>query len=337
VAGEPRLLCFDMGGTSCDVSVVEDGAVREAAGREVGGRPLALPMVDIHTVGAGGGSIAWRDPGGALRVGPRSAGAEPGPACYGRGGTEPTVTDANLLLGRLDAAKPISGVQLNVDAARGAVGRLAGELGMGVEECALGVVRVANAEMVRALRVMTVERGLDPRTFTLLAFGGAGPLHAAEMADELGITRILIPPASGVLSALGLAAADRRTQVQRTLMLRGGELTDDTLKNAIEDLRPGGSDIEIACDMRYRGQAHELTVRDAHSADQLRAAFAELHEERYGYRDDASDIELVTLRVTGVDPGPQVELRADDAELSLFVPDGWRREQTTHGVVLSRA
>jgi N-methylhydantoinase A len=188
--------------------------VRESAGREVGGRPLALPMVDIHTVGAGGGSIGWRDAGGALRVGPRSAGAEPGPACYGRGGGEATVTDANLVLGRLDASRPLSGVQLDAGAARAAVGRLAGELGLTADECALGIVRVANAEMVRALRVMTVQRGLDPRTFTLLAFGGAGPLHAAELADELGITRILIPPASGVLSALGLAAADRRAQVQ---------------------------------------------------------------------------------------------------------------------------
>jgi N-methylhydantoinase A len=336
-AGEPRLLCFDMGGTSCDVSVVEDGAVREAAGREVGGRPLALPMVDIHTVGAGGGSIGWRDAGGALRVGPRSAGAEPGPACYGRGGTEPTVTDANLVLGRLGASRPISGVQLDADAARAAVDRLAGELGLGVEECALGIVRVANAEMVRALRVMTVERGLDPRAFTLLAFGGAGPLHAAELADELGITRILIPPASGVLSALGLAAADRRTQVQRTVMLRGDALTDGALDAAIEELRPGGERVEVACDMRYRGQAHELTVRGVRSAQELREAFESLHGERYGYRDDASDIELVTLRVTGVDPGPRVELRADEAELSLFVPDGWRREQTGHGMVLSRA
>src|SRR4051812_6996120 len=336
-AGEPQLLCFDMGGTSCDVSVVEDGMVREAAGREVGGRPLALPMVDIHTVGAGGGSIAWRDAGGALRVGPQSAGAEPGPASYGRGGSEPTVTDANLVLGRLDAAKPLSGVRLDAGAARAAVGRLAAELDLDIEDCALGIVRIANTEMVRALRVMTVERGLDPRRFTLLAFGGAGPLHAAEMADELGITRILVPPASGVLSAWGLAAADRRTQVQRTLMLRGEELTDALLADAVEELRPAGERVEVACDMRYRGQAHELTIRDLRSAGELREAFAALHEERYGYRDDGNDIELVTLRVTGVDQGPAVELVAGDDELSLFVPDGWRREQTPNGVVLRRA
>jgi N-methylhydantoinase A len=336
-AGEPHLLCFDMGGTSCDVSVVEDGVVREAAGREVGGRPLALPMVDIHTVGAGGGSIAWRDAGGALRVGPRSAGAEPGPASYGRGGSEPTVTDANLVLGRLDAARPLSGVRLDAGAARAAVGRLASELDLDIEDCALGIVRIANTEMVRALRVMTVERGLDPRRFTLLAFGGAGPLHAAEMADELGITRILVPPASGVLSALGLAAADRRTQVQRTLMLRGEELTDAALTDAVEELRPAGERVEVACDMRYRGQAHELTIRDLRSAGELREAFAALHEERYGYRDEGNEIELVTLRVTGVDHGPAVELVAGDDELSLFVPDGWRQEQTANGVVLRRA
>jgi N-methylhydantoinase A len=337
VAGEPDLLCFDMGGTSCDVSVVEDGIVRESAGREIGGRPLALPMVDIHTVGAGGGSVAWRDAGGALRVGPRSAGAEPGPACYGRGGSEPTVTDANLVLGRLDAVKPLSGVRLDAGAARAAIGRLARELSLGIEECALGIVRVANSEMVRALRVMTIERGLDPRRFTLLAFGGAGPLHAAELADELGITRILVPPASGVLSALGLAAADRRTQAQRTVLLRGAELTDAALRDAIAQLRPAGELAEVACEIRYRGQAHELTVRDPGGADELREAFAALHAERYGYRDDEADIELVTLRVTGVDPGPAIELRAGGDEPSLFVTTGWRREETAHGTVLSRA
>jgi N-methylhydantoinase A len=336
-AGEPDLLCFDMGGTSCDVSVVQDGVVREAAGRTVGGRPLALPMVDIHTVGAGGGSIGWRDAGGALRVGPRSAGAEPGPACYGRGGTEPTVTDANLVLGRLDPERPLSGVALDVGAARAAVERLADELGLSVGDCAQGIVRVANAEMVRALRVMTVERGLDPRRFTLLAFGGAGPLHAAELADELQVTRILIPPASGVLSALGLAAADRRTQVQRTLLLRGDALTDEALGAAIGELRPAGARMEVACDLRYRGQAHELTVRDAASVAQLREAFAALHAERYGYREDEAEIELVTLRVTGIDPGPQVQLQADEAELSLHVPDGWRCARTAHGTVLTHA
>ena len=168
---------------------------------------------------------------------------------------------ATRVLGRLNAPRPLSGVQLDVAAARGAVEELAAQLGLGLEDCALGIVRVANAEMVRALRVMTVERGLDPRGFTLLAFGGAGPLHAVELAAELGITRILIPPASGVLSAVGLAAADRRAHVQRTLLLRGDELTDAALQDAVAELRPPGERVQVACDMRYRGQAHELTLR----------------------------------------------------------------------------
>src|SRR6476659_6783595 len=217
--GDGNALGLDMGGTSCDVCVVEGGEVRRTDSRRIGGRVIQLPMVDIHTVGAGGGSVGWRDPGGALRVGPRSAGAEPGPACYGRGGTEPTVTDANLVLGHLSADVPLAGdVALDADAAHAAVGRLADALGLDVRECAEGIVRVANAEMVRALRVMTVERGIDPRHFALLAFGGAGPLHAAAIAQELGMTRILVPRASGVLSALGLAAADRRADAQRTVL-----------------------------------------------------------------------------------------------------------------------
>jgi N-methylhydantoinase A/oxoprolinase/acetone carboxylase beta subunit len=340
---EPDLLCFDMGGTSCDVCVVEGGAVRESSGREVGGRPLALPMVDIHTVGAGGGSIGWRDAGGALRVGPRSAGAEPGPACYGRGGTEPTVTDANLVLGHLDPSEPLAGgVELDADAAREAVGRLAGELGLSVEDCAAGIVRVANAEMVRAMRVMTVERGVDPRDFALLAFGGAGPLHAAAIAEELGMRKILIPRASGVLSALGLAAADRRRDHARTVFLHGDDLTADAL--AVEDG-------EAAYDVRYRGQSFELTVRgvDADPAA-VREAFEAVHEERYGYKDPEGEIEVVTIRERHSEPGPDVEFEGDEAEdvegptvvrlpeATLVVPEGWAGTTDRTGtIVLERA
>ena len=325
-SGRSDLVCFDMGGTSCDVCVVEDGVVRETAGREVGGRPLALAMVDIHTVGAGGGSVAWRDPGGALRAGPRSAGAQPGPACYGRGGEEPTVTDANLLLGRLDAGAPLAGgVELDRAAAERAVGALAQELGLELLACAEGIVRVANSEMVRALRVMTVEQGIDPRRFALLAFGGAGPLHAAAIADELGMTTILCPRASGVLSALGLAAADRRATEQRTVLLAGDELTDGALGHAREVLGAaaretlGAQDarVEVAHDVRYRGQAHELTVRDLADPDlaTLRDAFEALHEERYGYRDADTGIEVVTIRAVATVAGPQLDLAAgDDAE-----------------------
>ena len=348
-SGRSDLVCFDMGGTSCDVCVVEGGAVRETAGREVGGRPLALPMVDIHTVGAGGGSVAWSDPGRALRVGPRSAGADPGPACYGRGGEEPTVTDANLLLGRLDAAGALAGgVELDEAAARRAVQGLAAELDLDLTACAEGIVRVANAEMVRALRVMTVQQGIDPRRFALLAFGGAGPLHAAAIADELGMTTILCPRASGVLSALGLAAADRRATEQRTVLLAGDALTDGALATAREELAgaahatlggaqaspaggahdrgaaPAGDGaaaaasagaevrLDVAYDVRYRGQAHELTVRDLAEPGvaPLRCAFENLHEERYGYRDGAAPVEVVTIRATASVAGPRLDLAA---------------------------
>jgi N-methylhydantoinase A len=280
-------------------------------------------MVDIHTVGAGGGSVAWRDPGGALRVGPRSAGADPGPASYGRGGEEPTVTDANLLLGRLDADAPLAGgVALDRDAAERAVGALADALELDLVACAEGIVRVANAEMVRALRVMTVEQGIDPRRFALLAFGGAGPLHAAAIADELGMATILCPRASGVLSALGLAAADRRATEQRTVLLAGEELTDAALAAARGELAAaaratlGAPDarVELAHDVRYRGQAHELTVRDlAHPGlAALREAFEALHVERYGYRDDGTPVELVTIRATASVAGPELDLAAGD-------------------------
>jgi N-methylhydantoinase A/oxoprolinase/acetone carboxylase beta subunit len=340
---EPDLLCFDMGGTSCDVCVVEGGAVRESAGREVGGRPLALPMVDIHTVGAGGGSIGWRDAGGALRVGPRSAGAEPGPACYGRGGTEPTVTDANLVLGHLDPGEPLAGgVELVADAAREAVGTLGDELGLSVEDCAAGIVRVANAEMVRAMRVMTVERGVDPRDFALLAFGGAGPLHAAAIAEELGMRKILIPRASGVLSALGLAAAERRRDHARTVFLHGDDLTAEAL--AVEDG-------EAAYDVRYRGQSFELTVRDVDAEPKaVREAFEAVHEERYGYRDPEGEIEVVTIRERHSEPGPEVEFEGEEGEdvegptvvrlpeATLVVPEGWSGTTDRTGtIVLERA
>jgi N-methylhydantoinase A len=238
--GESDVLGLDMGGTSCDVCVVEGGKVRRTDSRRIGGRVIQLPMVDVHTVGAGGGSIGWRDPGGALRVGPRSAGADPGPACYGRGGSEPTVTDANLLLGRLATDSTLAGgVELDAAAARAAVGALGESLGLGELETAEGILRVANQEMVRALRVVTVERGVDPRRFALLPFGGAGPMHAAAIAAELGIERILCPRASGVLSALGLCASDRRRDTVRTVMLSGADLGAERIAAEIEELIAG--------------------------------------------------------------------------------------------------
>ncbi len=347
LAEEPDLLCFDMGGTSCDVCVVEDGAVHETGSKRIAGRPLALPMVDIDTVGAGGGSIAWRDSGGALRVGPESAGADPGPACYGRG-TRPTVTDANLILGRLEPDAPLAGgIRLDGERARRAIAGLADELGIEPDACAEGIVRVANAEMVRALRVVSVQRGLDPRRFTLLAFGGAGPLHATGIADELGIGRILVPRSGGVFSALGLAAANRRRDTVRSVMLAEADLDRATLADLAGDAD------EVGWDIRYRGQSFELTVTDpeagrgtAPEPERLRRLFEDLHRERYGYADPGAEIELVTVRCRRTAPGPGFDAgpasdeshrgpaTVDLGEATLHLPPGWSARGYRAGLLL---
>ncbi len=311
LCGDGNALGFDMGGTSCDVCVVEGGEVKRTDSRTIAGRVIQLPMVDVHTVGAGGGSIGWQDSGGALRVGPRSAGAEPGPACYGRGGSEPTVTDANLLLGRLDAGSRLAGdVRLDVDAATNAVGALASSLGLNEIETAEGIVRIANQEMVRALRVVTVERGIDPRHFALLPFGGAGPMHAAAIAAELEIDRILCPRAGGVLSALGLCASDRRRDTARTVMLAGEDFSAERVAAAVEDLAVGlaGDDEarpEVTYEMRYAGQAFELPVSGSTRPDpaDLKERFAIAHEQLYGHRDPEAEVVLVHIRLAMITPG----------------------------------
>ncbi len=325
---------LDMGGTSCDVSVALGGVAAVGHGREIGGRPLALPMVDVHTVGAGGGSIAWRDEGGALRVGPRSAGADPGPACYGLGGEEPTVTDADLLLGWLDADSPLAGdVRLDRAAAERAVGALAEELGLELEETAAGIARVAGVEMAQAVRVVTVERGTDPRDLGLVAFGGAGPLHAAQIAEELGMRRVVAPVASGVLSALGLVVSERRRDVVESVLLAGDELTAEAVGEAVgrlgeqargelddleaDEIGGDGPELRATYDLRYSGQAFELSVEGSlePDPDDLRAAFDSAHEERYGHSDRDAELELVTVRVAAALPGSELpETSADSAE-----------------------
>ena len=311
LSGHADVLSFDMGGTSCDVAVIDDGAVREATEQSVAGHPLQLPMVDVHTVGAGGGSIGWADPGGALRVGPRSAGAVPGPACYGRGGEEPTVTDANLLLGYLGAEAPLAGgVRLDRDAAERAVQRLADRLGIDVEEAARGIVRVADAEMLRALRVATVERGVDPRRYALVAFGGAGPMHAARLAQELAIRRVVCPRAAGVLSALGLATASRRRDTARTVLMSEADVeagqAAEVAAALAHDAAAGFEDphLEVTWDVRYAGQAFELPVAAAAdtTVGELRRRFEHAHAERYGYADPDGALEIVNLRVTATAP-----------------------------------
>jgi N-methylhydantoinase A len=317
--GDGNALGLDMGGTSCDVCVVAEGEVKRTDSRTIGGRVIQLPMVDVHTVGAGGGSIGWRDRGGALRVGPRSAGAEPGPACYGRGGGEPTVTDANLLLGRLAPESELAGgVLLDIEAARAAVGTLAASLGLGETETAEGIVRVANQEMVRALRVVTVERGIDPRGFALLPFGGAGPMHAAAIAAELDIERILCPRTGGVLSALGLCASDRRRDTTRTVMLSGTDLSAERIAAEVDELVATvagdlpGAEPEIVYELRYAGQAFELPVPGGVRPDpaDLVERFALAHEERYGHRDPEGEVVLVHIGLAMVSPGPRPQLAA---------------------------
>ena len=269
-AGVGDVVGLDMGGTSCDVSVALDGSAAVGTGRTVAGRALALPMVDVHTVGAGGGSIAWRDAGGALRVGPESAGADPGPACYGKGGERPTVTDANLLLGYLDAGSPLAG-------GRGA-GRRRRREGAGRAGGPSWTCRSRrrppvwrgwpSVEMAQAVRVVTVERGIDPRDLALVPFGGAGPLHAARIADELGMRRVLVPVASGVLSALGLVVSERRRDLVESVLLAGDDLTREQVAEVVERLAERGRDeldapdaeLRATYDLRYAGQAFELSV-----------------------------------------------------------------------------
>jgi N-methylhydantoinase A len=319
LAGFPNVLSFDMGGTSTDVCAIVDGAAVREPDQRVGGLPVRLPTLAVHTVGAGGGSIAWTDAGGALHVGPESAGAEPGPACYGLGGSRPTVTDANLLLGRLPDRLP-GGIELDRDAAARALDGLA----------PAAVIEIVNAEMTRALRVVSVEQGLDPRDFALLAFGGAGPLHACALADELGMTTVLVPAAAGVLSALGLVAADERIDHVRsyvTPLERAGEL-------------PG----EGEADLRYAGQSFELTVP---LGPGLAERFHAAHAERYGYADPARPLELVAVRTAEVRRAPPVTVTGTrlsavgPAVLALdgatvWVPEGWAGATDGHGTLALR-
>jgi len=305
--GIENAISLDMGGTSTDVCLIRGGEAGRTAEREVAGLPLRLPTVDLQTVGAGGGSIVWRDSGGALRVGPESAGAEPGPACYGRGGERPTVTDANLLLGRLPETLA-GGIELDRAAAERALA--------GIDPAE--AIEVVNAEMLRALRLVSLERGHDPRDFALVAFGGAGPLHACALAEELGIGTVLVPGAAGVLSALGLAAGDER---------------HDRVESYLCPLDEAGDlPAEGEADLRYRGQSFELTVP---LEPDLAEAFHRAHEARYGYADRGRGIELVAVRTAEIRSGPELELppaeplnvhgptRIDLEGATSWLPQGW--------------
>src|SRR3954449_10494079 len=233
LSGRRRVITFDMGGTSADIGIVTEDGITEASARDtwIGGYPLLVPMLDVHTIGAGGGSIAYVDEGGAFRVGPRSAGATPGPACYGNGGEDPTISDAHTVLGRLDPERFLGGrMKLDRDAAVAVVQKLADELGLGLEEAAEGILTIANSNMARAIRSRTIEKGHDPREFALVAFGGAGPLHAAEVADSLEIPEVLVPPYPGITSAGGLLTSDLKYDQMRTVFQLEGSI-DATMLN----------------------------------------------------------------------------------------------------------
>ena len=346
-AGFHAIATFDMGGTSTDVAFVKDGMPELGFEREIGGVTLRVPALDIHTVGAGGGSIAWRDSGGALKVGPQSAGADPGPACYGRGGEAPTVTDANLVLGRLGSAGLAGGtVPLDLERATAAVGRLARELGLPLVEAARGIVRVVNAGMANAARVVTVRRGVDPTGLTLVPFGGAGPLHASELAADLGIPVIAVPPGPGLLCAFGLLVEDLRTDAVRTHLAPLQPASLAALAAGFADLERGVSEwldrervpaarrrLERWLDLRYVGQNFELLVavpettwRDGELAP-LRDRFLELHERVYGFATADEPIQIVNLRIVGrglADPPTLPRLPRGDAAPAA-APLGHRR------------
>ncbi len=319
-AGYPDLITLDMGGTSTDVALCP-GAIKETTSSSVGGYPVSVPMIELHTVGAGGGSIARVDSGGALVVGPQSAGADPGPACYGRG-EHVTVTDANLILGRLLPDYFLGGrLSLDRSRAENLMAILASQIGATVRDAALGINRVVNATMERAIRAISLERGYDPRRFTLLPFGGAGPMHACELAQELGIPRVLVPTRPGILSALGAAIADVVKDYSRTVMLRGNDVSRERLEEefhgmerlAREQLKGEGLPVEMMAsrrlvDARYVGQSYEITIdypdrvgARHRNAGGLRRAIADrfyrAHLQRFGYADRGEPVEIVNLRL----------------------------------------
>jgi N-methylhydantoinase A len=327
LSGRRNLITFDVGGTSADIGIVRDGGLAEATARDtaIAGYPVLVPMIDVHTIGAGGGSIAHVDTAGAFHVGPKSAGAVPGPAAYGRGGRQPTVTDANLYLGRLDARHFLGGsMPLYLDAAAAAIAELAGRLGMAPEAAAEGVLTVLNANMANAIRSRTVEKGLDPRDFALVAMGGAGPLHGAEVARMLGIPEVLVPRFPGIASAFGLMTTDPRYDTSRTVFGRSDRLdfavldagftgmqAELTAQLRADGIDPAAASFERAADLRYLGQGYELRIAAPEgpltaAADRLFADFHAAHAAEYGHGFPGEPVEIVNLRLTATAPAAKL-------------------------------
>ncbi|MQA17065.1 MAG: hydantoinase/oxoprolinase family protein [Pseudonocardiaceae bacterium] len=343
-AGYTDLLTFDMGGTSTDVAAVVDGQVAMTGAHVVAGVPIALSTVDVHTVGAGGGSVAWVDAGGALRIGPHSAGAVPGPACYGRGGAEPTVSDSDLALGYLAPGAELGGaVRLDKSAALRALAALGTRVGIDAHTVASGVREVTHAVLTQTLRTLTLERGLDPRDLSLVAFGGAGPMHACGLAEGLGVRTVLVPQLSGVLSAYGLATSDRRADYVRSIhaaldqmsVQRWAAVVESLAEKARHDLPE--SQHRVVADLRYRGQSYELPV-DASEFGALAARLHREHERRYGYSLPSDAVELINVRLTATVANPYRQGVADKS--SSDQPDGsrevWYGGRWHESVVMNR-
>jgi N-methylhydantoinase A len=359
--GRPNLISFDMGGTTAKASVIVGGEISVTAEYEVGGsghanrwmhgtgHPIRVPVIDLAEVSAGGGSIAWVDPGGALKVGPHSAGATPGPAAYGTGGAAPTVTDADVVLGYLDRSALLGGA-LRIDSAaaeRAIAADVGGKLGLSVTEAAARIVEVVNNNMAQALRIVSVERGHDPQEFSLIAFGGAGPVHAAALAAELQIPEVIIPPAPGAFSAIGLVASDLKRDFSRTLyadldsvdpgriadVLSGMEAEGLRFLDSVNVPQPRRALLHLA-DVRYRRQAYELTVPIADGAitgttlETLATSFHTKHEQTYGHANRAEPVQLVNLRLTALGrlPGLTLTQRGDAAAARLHTREVWFAE-----------
>jgi N-methylhydantoinase A len=329
LSGRRKLITFDIGGTSADIGLVVEGRYAETDPRStfIAGFPLLLPMIDIHTIGAGGGSIAYLDQGGAFRVGPRSAGAVPGPAAYARGGRQPTVTDANLVLGRLDKDDFLGGaMKLDEEAANRVIEKLANELGLGKLEAAEGVLTVINSNMANAIRSRTVQKGVDPREFALVAFGGAGPLHGAEVAQALGIPEVIVPPYPGITSAMGLLTTDLKYDAIRTQFQVSGKVDLNRLNAdlfemerrlaaqfAADHLDPDGLTFVRDGDLRYVGQGYELKIpfpggvlKNA-DLERVWELFHQAHQREYGHHFTGNQIEIVNVRVSGIGAMPKIQ------------------------------
>ncbi|MEQ9639160.1 MAG: hydantoinase/oxoprolinase family protein [Alphaproteobacteria bacterium] len=337
LSGRSKLITFDIGGTSADIGVAQDGTFAEASARDtwIGGYPVIVPMIDIHTIGAGGGSIAYADAGGAFRVGPRSAGAEPGPAAYGRGGNEPTVTDANVVLGRLDPGNFLGGeMSLDREASARVVHALAETLGLSDLEAAAGIITIVNNNMANAIRSRTVQKGIDPRDYTLVAFGGAGPLHGAEVAQVLSIPEVIVPPYPGIYSAVGLLTSDLKYETIKTefqvstaidleMMNNDFEALADGLRKQFEADRATDVTLQRYADVRYVGQGYELRVDvpdgklTEESLQTVYRRFHEQHEAEYGHYFEESPIEIVNIRLTGLGATPKIRRPAPLAGGSL--------------------